>query len=91
MGVPPGSRVGQPDRLHRAEPKCLPPALGHFLHRQTALEVGNLVEFMSVELVSLDQCVDEAAIGVRVHRGVEVIVAFALAIPRQRVEPAVVE
>ena len=56
-----GARIGQADRLHRAEAERLPAAPGHLLDRQAALEVGHLVELVALVLVGLDQRVEERA------------------------------
>ncbi len=54
-----GARVGQPDRLHRAEPERLAAAPRHLLHRQAALEVRHRVELVALMLVGLEQRVEE--------------------------------
>ena len=54
-----GARIGQADRLHRAEAQRLAAAARHLLDRQAALEVRHLVELVAVVLVGREQRVDE--------------------------------
>ena len=91
MRLPAGARIGQADRLHRAEAERLAAAPRHLLDRQAALEVGHLVELVALVLVGLEQRVEEALVPSRVDRRVEVVVALALAVAGERVEPLVIE
>ena len=56
-------RIGEADRLHRAEAQRLAAALGHHLDRQAAVEVGR-VRFPLLErgLVAGEQRVDEGLV-----------------------------
>src|ERR1700694_1599998 len=45
------ARIAEANRLERTEAKRVPPALGHHFHRHAPLEVGPLVELVTVILV----------------------------------------
>src|SRR5215217_2448436 len=91
MRLPSGSRIGQTHRLHGSEPKRLPAPASHLLHWEAALEVGDLIEFVAVELVGLYQSRDETLVGFEVERRIEIVIALTLAVARQSVEPVQME
>ena len=90
-GLPVGRvRVGQADRLQRAEAQGLAAALGHHLDRQAALEVGGvLLPVLELGLVGREQRVDEGLVLVAVQRAVQVGGALGLrfALVVARLEP----
>ncbi len=87
-------RVGEADRLQRAEAQGLAAALGHHLDRQAALEVGGvLLPVLELGLVGGEQRVDEGLVLVAVHRAVEVggALGLGLALVVARLEPGLGE
>ena len=87
----PGAWIGQAHRLHRAEAQRLGAAAGHFLDRQTALEVGHLVELVAVKLVGGRECGNERGVVLPGHRGVQIVVAVALLVAGELVKHRVVQ
>ena len=73
----PGARIGQADRLHRAEPQGVAPAMCHHLDWKTALEELLLVEIMDGGGFGADQRLVKPAVFALRHRAVE-IVALAI-------------
>ena len=69
-----GIRVGQADGLHGTEAERVPPALGHHLDGEAALEIGG-VAFPVLEfgLFRREQRVDEGLVLRLVHRAVDVV------------------
>ena len=87
-------RVGQADRLQRAEAQGLAAALGHHLDRQAALEVrGVALPVLELGLVGGEERVDEGLVLVAVHRAVEVggALGLGLALVVARLEPGLGE
>ena len=67
-------RIGQPERLHRAMPQRLAPALRHHLDRQAAVEIGRgRFPFVEGHRVGFHQCVDEDVVLGAVERAIDVI------------------
>ena len=91
MRLPAGSRIGKAHRLHRTEARRLPAPPRHLLDRQASLEVGHLVEIVARVLIGSRERVDERLVLVAGHRAVEVVVAVALPIAREGVDPLAVE
>ena len=74
--IPAGARIGQAHRFHWPEPERVSSPAGHLLDRQTALEVGNLVEVVRRELIALQQRIDESLVRLGVERGIQIIVTL---------------
>jgi hypothetical protein len=91
VGFPPSARVGQPDRLHRAEAQRFGAPRRHLLHRQASLEVGHRIEVVAGVLVGGRQGGDELLVPLAIQRRVEVVVAIPLAVAGQPVEAVVIE
>src|SRR4051794_23031956 len=45
-------RIGQAERLHRSVPQRLASALGHYLDRQAAVEIGRRLPLVKADLVA---------------------------------------
>ena len=78
-GRRPGARIGQADRLHRAEGERLLAALGHHLAGQAALEVARLLELARGHLLRLDERPDERLVAGLVEGAVDVRLVAAAA------------
>ena len=94
VGLATGLRIDEADRLHRPKAQCLEPALRHFLDRQAALEIGDLVKLMSHPrrvLIARDERRHERFVLALSERRVPVVVAAPFAVARRLEQPAVVE
>ena len=67
-------RVGEAERFQRPVPERFPPALGHDLDRQTAIEIrGRRFPVVDNNLVAGDERVDEGAVLLAGERTVDVV------------------
>ena len=55
IGPAPGARIVEPDRLHRAEAQRVDAALGHHLDRHAAVEIGDVLPFLELGLLAVEQ------------------------------------
>ena len=78
-GAAAGVRIGEADRLHRAEAQGLGAAFGHHFDGQARFEIGRVFfPILERRLFAGEQRVDEGAILRFVHRAVDVVGAVAL-------------
>ena len=73
----PTVRVGQPDRFHRAVHQRIRPAFGHYLHRQTAVEIIRLLKIVEPGLFPFQQGIDKFVVLFPAERAVDIIIFIA--------------
>ncbi len=67
-------RVVEAHGLHRPEPQCLHPALGHHLDRHAAVEIGGVcLPFLELGLLPGQQLLAEGQVLVLGHRAVDIV------------------